>query len=343
MENKRLAKLSKTWRRVYQRGKQQIALLTADEMTRMSWARTIKSVADIPDVYRPHLETYLSSQRDFPGAILTPTYQGFMRQENERLLFCMDGLLLVLERLKDSSIVPVIFPLEEIDCVELGAVLLKAWLTVTGTDAYRRPQRITVKFNAVSEHLFFPLVKQIRSYGSGDLDAESGYQNQSDLDGITDAERRRFDELEQTSFKFMNYARRSLLPGEQVVSYVLQPEMTLPRLRIFGGRALARRVLSTAHICILTDRELVLIREDPESLKGCDNERYGGVWTYAPLRRVLGASVEKDAHSNPYLKLTLCGGSQLEILFEPQREQEINKQVSSINARTMAAGRIHSS
>jgi len=58
-----------------------------------------------------------------------------------------------------------------------------------------------------------------------------------------------------------------------------------------------QRTIVMAHVLILTDRELIIIRDDPDSPRSFDMTRYGGVWDYIPLERIERiACRKKDAN-----------------------------------------------
>ena len=56
---------------------------------------------------------------------------------------------------------------------------------------------------------------------------------------------------------------------------------------------MAMRKVDLAHLVILTDSELIVIRDDPSSPASCDDTHYGGVWDYLPLSRVCEASLDE--------------------------------------------------
>lgn len=96
---------------------------------------------------------------------------------------------------------------------------------------------------------------------------------------------RKFSPLKWKHFKFMNYARNSLRPGERVEQYILQPEMEIDRSKLFG-MTLLKRTICLTHIRIHTDRELILIRDNECSQRWNDGVRYGGIWNYVPLNQL---------------------------------------------------------
>ena len=79
----------------------------------------------------------------------------------------------------------------------------------------------------------------------------------------------------------MSYACRSLQPGQRVIAFTMQPELRSPVLS-WLGHTMAMRKVDLAHLVILTDSELIVIRDDPSSPASCDDTHYGGVWDYLP-------------------------------------------------------------
>lgn len=314
--------LKATWKRLLHLAGEQIALLGAAEQTRLSWARPVRTVEEIPPAYCPWLQAHLPALADCLPAVLTPTFRGFLRQENEKLVFTHAERLYVLE-LTPSGLAPTVFPLAEINCVEVGIILLKAWVRVSGlSDGALKS--VTLKHNSVTQYLFDPLVDQIRA-------------SLSDSAGLADlsAEQARFAPLQAQHFKFMSYARRSLQPGQRVLAYTLQPELRLPRLHLLG-RPMAMRTIDPAHLCILTDSELIVIRDDPTGLRNCDDTRYGGIWDYLPLSRVLATALE-ERPTGPALVLRLPGDERFEVRFSPASRLEAERLCTQLVCRTGGA------
>ena len=68
------------------------------EMTKSSWAKPIKSYADVPDVYKEFFDPFLADKREFPYTVLTPSYEKFIHKTSEKLI-CDSGCeIIVLEK-----------------------------------------------------------------------------------------------------------------------------------------------------------------------------------------------------------------------------------------------------
>jgi hypothetical protein len=310
-------RLRPAWQRLMHAAKEQLSLMGAAEQTRLSWAKSVRTLDDIPAAYHAYLNDHLPGPAACLPAVLTPTFRGFLRGENEKLVFIHDERLYILEQ-TPAGLLPAVFPVADINSIEVGAILLKAWLRVSGV-IDGELKSATLKYNTVTQFLFDPLVARMRDA----LSDSPGTGNRS-------LEREKFAPLQEQYFKFMSYAQRSLMPGARVVVYTLQPEMRIPRLSVLG-RSVAMRTIDTTHLCILTDSELIVIRDDPNSIQGCDDTRYGGIWDYLPLSRVRQATLQ-ESDTGPALVLHLPGDDRFEVRFSSDSREQVERFYAQVQA-----------
>ena len=73
----------------------------------------------------------------------------------------------------------------------------------------------------------------------------------------------------------------------------------------------------------MTDQELIIVKDD-NSLKMAQHARYGGIWRYISLHKVLKVAVESDVENN-LLKLTILlpEGVSLSSLFSVSQKAEL--------------------
>lgn len=164
-----------------------------------------------------------------------------------------------------------------------------------------KPGSSTLRFNAVTDYLFEPLLARTRQAAGESPDVAS-------------SELEKFDNWSQLNYKFMMLARHSLLGGETVLQAFLQPEIRLPVFTLLG--ITFYRTASLTHAGILTDREIIMIRED---------YWYGGIQEYLPLRNVVALSLSERENGLLALCIQLSGDIQLEYLLESTAKQEIHK------------------
>jgi hypothetical protein len=291
--------------------------------TRLSWARRVEGYDEVPEPFKAYFDRNVPAGA-FPYAVLTPSYTGFLSRTTEKLLCFCDPWLHVLEN-RGGEYTCTTFAVDAISAVEAGTVLLKSWLTLTGRTADGSDASVTLKFNTVGDYLFAPIVERIRGASTAPP---------ADLA----AERRHFDHLAEDHFKFMNAAKRSLLPGEHVLASVMQPEMRADLVRLFG-RTL-HRTRAPAHILILTDRELILVAEEEQSYWSRE-PKYGSIRTTVPLAQVVDA-VLVNAEEALQLRVQLPGEMAVTSLFDFERQAALDDLLSALRLaplfRQSAAG-----
>jgi hypothetical protein len=288
-------------------------LLTGWEQSRLSWARVAEFYDEVPLVYRPWLDPLIRGRETFPYIVLTPTYEGYFRRENEKLICMLDRTLAIVECARDR-LIPTVYPLEGISRIEVGEILLRGWLTVRGVSASGQPSSTAIRFNTVTDRLFAPFLNEFRGGGRPPSGAS------------LEIERAKFSELLDRNYKFMNYARGSIMPGDKVRAYVLQPEIREDLLRLLG-RSLSR-CISPTHIVLLTDRELIAISEEGGSLwQSFGTVKYGGIWQYVPLERISAVSIVARNDGLLTLSIELPRGERMEMLFSPDSRAELGSLV----------------
>ena len=275
-------------------------MLTPAEKSLSSWAKRVWSCADVPETFRDFFQTLPNVETDFPYTLLMPAYRvGFLRRAKPKLVCSLGDDLYVLEQ-DNGELIYTCYPIAHISTIEVGRILLKAWVNLRGVTREGQPASAAFEFNAVGLNLFDPILKQFRGYAEG---AAAGDLEQ---------ERVKFNYLLNLNFKFMNYGRFTILPGEQVTYTLLQPEIGQEVARLLGRGFF--RSLSAAHLSILTDKELIFIRDGDSRAWGY-GVKYGSVWHYLPLNRITGVSLAERADSNLWLSIHLPQNDRVSVLF----------------------------
>lgn len=292
--------------------------ITADEQTRLSWARPVRAFDDVPEAYRSFFETLPPSKRDpFPYTVITPKFKGFVRPESEKLICNLGDAIFVLEKV-GNRLTSLCYPLKDICYIEFGAILLHSWITITGPDINGILTSSTLKFNLVTDYLIAPIVESIRCGTTTAIDTNPGTQTAH------------FDSLVRSNFKFMNYARRSIRPGEKVIQTLLQPEIRFEVLKLFSVPL--SRLISTAHLTILTDSELIIIKDD-EKQGWLKRARYGGIWRYIPLDKVIAASLTSKENDLLVLSILLTQNQHIESVFQALKKDELERFLEQIKSQ----------
>jgi len=306
--------------------KEKLPSITADEQTRLSWARVVSSYDNVPEIYKSFFDALPPDKLNpFPYTVITPRFKGFIRPGSENLICNPGDVIYVLEKV-GNKLTSIGYPLKDICYIEVGAILLYSWITIAGTDIHGVLTSSTLKFNLVTDYLITPIVESIRRVTAIATNANPC------------TETAHFDSLIRSNFKFMNYARRSLCPGEKVIQTILQPEIRLEVLKLFSVPL--SRLVSTAHLTILTNSELIVIRDDEKQvwLKGA---RYGGIWRYIPLDKVTAVSITSKESELLVFSILLTKNQHVDSLFQASKQTELElllEQVRSQDSRIAITG-----
>ena len=132
----------------------QLPLLTASEQTKGSWAKEIETPEMIPDLYKDFYKTRFNGNNNFPYSVIPPKFNGFLRQENEKLICSLDNKIIILEN-TNSQLIEYCYSIQDINYVEAGSILLKAWIRINGlTDVGQGGMFFTVMLIVLAGMLF---------------------------------------------------------------------------------------------------------------------------------------------------------------------------------------------
>jgi hypothetical protein len=281
-----------------------------------SWARQVKNTKEIPESFESFFAAIHDNSEQFPYTLFAPPEKWYYKKSTPKLLVLLDDRIYVAEKLK-KQIQVTCFLFQDINYIETGTLLLHSWIGING-NVDGKPATTIIEFNTVVEILFKLIIEKIRS--------TINHLDQSDFaKGQLKKEQSKFDYLVKTNFKYMNFGKRSILVGEQVQQIILQPDIRVKFLKYF------QRTLSFTHLTILTDNELILVKDD-DSFKTAQHVRYGGIWCYIPLPKIKKMTVESILE-NDLAKLTFQLPDNVNIcsLFSITQKSELNLLIDGIN------------
>ncbi|WP_432662181.1 hypothetical protein R9X47_16600 [Wukongibacter baidiensis] len=251
--------------------------------TMESWPKKIDNYNDLPEIFEISFKALMYDTDAFPYTVFIPSNPFNPRKSKPKLISILNDKVYILEKLR-REVKSICYPFKSITYVETASILLNSWLRIHGV-LNGESTSTTIEFNTTRKDLFIPIIKTIRSsineFDHGDIGYEIAKLNY----------------LKAISLKFLNYSKRSIMQGEKISNIVYQPEMWTKFLKHFNRR------LSPSHITILTDKELIIIKEY-NNLKNSKDCSYGGVWSYIPLHRIKFISLE-DTENKDIINLVV--------------------------------------
>ena len=277
--------------------------------TMSTWSQIIPTIEDVPPAFRPFFDSIANSTDSFPYCVFAPRVPRIFTHPPDKMICDIDGIWQILEH-TDGHVRVHTCPLQNITDIEIGHILLQSWLTINGLALDGTPVSPSIEFNSVSTNFYEHFIDQFKP--APVTGEESSLKT----------EQAKFDALTSSTFKYMNYGRHSISTGEEVLHFIWQPEIRVPRLPF---RHLPFfRTITTAHLLILTDKQVILLREDERSrlYKGL---RYGGVRHFIPLHNITSSSLNTRDDGLLTLSLHLRQGRRLEWPFADSHKQELEQ------------------
>ena len=277
-------------------------------------AKVIGSFEDVPPVYQEFFWPLLSRDEAFPYTVLTPAYEVSGEKVGEKLLSAVGHTFYVLEA-KEDGLTKICYPIDEIYSVEVIHRPADLYVKINGLTNLGLAAVSVFGCSRSSGYVFAPLFLRIRlRILSLNENAPSRHVERLD----------RWNEMDS---QVIDMARHCLMPGETVIEAILQPEI---RPGLFSPERALGGTKCPTHICILTDKELVLIREDPPQGR---KDPCGSICNFIPLNKISSLTMTRENGHLLTVSIRLLNGEVFESLFDVSLEEEVNRFLESTHER----------
>jgi hypothetical protein len=299
------------------------SLLTAAAQTRLSWARRIAAIEDLPAPFHAAVRAVLGDT-SLPYAVLTPAFAGPQRRCGEHLVLGLDDRIHVFERTA-AGVTTTTYPIVDLHVVEFGEILLDDWISLRGTTTGGAVASSTLRFNSATSDLLAPFASLVRPRPDPAASADP-------------AEREALlARLRQRDFKYGEIVRSVTSAGDRVVDLVFQPLITTPMIGL-AGRTLGRTI-ALAHLVLLTATELIIIADSPFAPESRGHKRHGAVRTHVKLDHVKSARLAPRSDGRLTLVFGLPADLRLEAVFEPDAQGDVDRFLATVLATAPGATR----
>ena len=293
-------------------------LMTGARQTMAAWSKLLESREEIPALYQSQFEEHFAEGAAFPYVIWMPALNRTAGWTTEKLICDTPEALYIFEK-NGKQVDAFSYVYGDVYSVEDGNILLDAWLMVSGKTQGGEVRVTALHFNMTSKRYFEGILRKLR-----------GFHPDADASALA-AQKDKFNALSNRSFKFMNYGRESLLPGETVQGFIHQPGIKNPFFSILGMTFY--KPASLAYMVVSTDRELILIQETGND-KELSPARYGGIWQYVPLRCVDSVTVEALTADTVKLLIRCQPDAVIERVFDGAALPELERFCTDLRTMT---------
>lgn len=268
-------------------------------------AKLIETIEAVPEGYREFFLPYLSRGEVFPYTVLTPSYEVSAGTVTAKLICAIDHTFYVLEEQDEDGLLKACYPIDEMNYVEVIHRPADLQITIHGVTNLGRPAVSVFGCSRSTSPIVAPLLQRIRLRIVA-LNEKAPSRHTERLD--------RWNEL---NTQVLDMARHCLMPGETVIESILQPEI---RTSLFSPDRAMRGEKCAPHICILTDKELVMIREDPALSR---KDQFGSICHFVPLNKISSLKVTHERESLLVVSVRILNGEVFESLFDVSLENEV--------------------
>jgi hypothetical protein len=281
------------------------------------WEVLIDSHVKLPEFFKMVFKNINVAEETFPYTVYLPKDKNPFTKRNDTIVSIFNEKLHIYEKVNDA-INEVMFNFKDIDCIERGCVLLHSWLKITGLS---EGKLISYKmdFNTVTEKLFIDLVNLIRF-------SKREYNRLIDTEELS-----KLDYINKMNYKIYSYSIESLTKGEKIVCSIFQSEI-FKRINRFS-----KRKLSPNYSIILTDKELIVVKE--EQSKSKTRENYGVVFSFLPIENINKISLESTGDEKNFtLKITTLSNYRSDLYYSYDNEATAKTLLKSYNQRFCQSG-----
>ncbi len=269
--------------------------------TMSQWPIKVKRPDQIPDSFSEALDTEFGAS--WPYSVYIPPTKWDAAGKRPKVFSMVDHGLMYFEDMK-TEVRQLYYPYNDILYVEIGRMLLSSWMTIHGmVDGQYRQS--TVSYNTVRDDLFDPIINRIREQISPDEALLEGQNGE------------RLSDLKELNLKFLNYTKQSLLPGEKIINIIYQPSVQEENDKMFDS------LPDHTHAVVLTDNELILIKEDNHRYKNI-HSNYGVVKDFIPLHHIRDLRTE-EIDSNLRMRVSLEDQEDLDRVFTGEKSDKLLK------------------
>ena len=278
--------------------------------TMKAWAIKIDHSEKIPAAFQQSMEQVLKESADFPYVISAPKNEKTAKPERDTLLVMTEKAVWVLVD-QEHKVAVVHFPVEGVQAVQMGTVLLQSWIKFCGKSAGNF-ECAAVYYDTVMEELFVPVLDNVRAKMLH-ITAEGPEPDADELGYLKDV-----------SLKFYNYGVQSLLPGQKVCCSVYQPRINEETVKKSETHETA------PHLFILTEEELILIQETEQEERSA-TQKYSGIWTYFPINQIESFDIEAQ-EDGQWMKVSARAEGQepVQVMVDPRNRQAIQVLASQL-------------
>jgi len=226
-------------------------------------------------------------------------------EQTEKLIALYDDKLMIHEKDHPSP--------REIGFNKILYIDLEECLLYAGLNIVYEKGLFKIEYHTQEDYYFLPVINSIRLRFSGTKNIVLPLKDYS--------KRQEADWYSNINYKFISVANKSMMLGQRLVDYLMQP--TYVRRRNMLLNIIFIKITYNSHLCMLTDNELILIRKE-KTVRDKAYIQYAGTTLFIPYYNITRIKITEDKSSST-LQLMLFLKYKVTMLISYARENENTK------------------
>jgi len=290
--------------------------MPSEKITKLC-SKLITTFEQIPDIFKDGFKYSCLGCNGFPYSVYIVDVSEEFSGNNGKLVTVTEDGLFIFEKI-NSNVKLIQYNYDDIILVEKTNGLYNSTILIKGTINGRQYESV-ILFDNTDKYIFDFLIVAIRKKGRLSLDYEQEHEEKYEEGNY---ELLKLGYFKDSNLKLYNYSAESLLPHQIIKKTVLQKKLLKKKLKFI------KEVITTSHIVILTNEELIIIEEGRTKRK-IPESNIGGCWYFIPISQIEFMDIKAKDTYLLIFTIKLKKNRDIELLFEHSNKSQLEQLVRS--------------
>lgn len=280
-------------------------------------SRIIDSCEGVPDFFLDGFKYSCLSCYDFPYSVHVIKCQDKDEEMYSQLISVTGEGLYIFQRI-NSRVTMIQYNYEDLVLIKKKNGVTNSSIEIKGMIRGRLFNNI-IEYDNKDKDIFDFIITSIRMKGKMSFDFKEEHEEKYGEDNY---ELLKLGYFKDSNLKLYNYSVESLLSGQKIKKIVLQKKLVMKKLKLI------KQVLTTSHIILLTNEELIII-EEGKAKRNSPEANIGGYWYFIPIAQITSMDIKAMDNYLLIFTIKLKGNEGIELTYETSNRAQLEQLVKS--------------
>jgi len=280
-------------------------------------SKIIDSCESVPDCFLDGFKYSCFNCYDFPYTVHVIKSQEKDEEIYAELIVVTADGLYIFQRIS-SRVTMIQYNYEDLVLIKKRNEDITSIIEIKGMVSGRSFESI-IEYDNKDKDIFDFIITSIRMKGK---QCFNFIEDNEEKYGEDNYELLKLDYFKDSNLKLYNYSVQSLLSGQKIKKIVLQKKLISRKLKLI------KKILTTSHISLLTNEELIII-EEGKSKRKSPEANIGGSWCFIPIAQITSMDIKALDNYLLIFTIKLKGNDSLELVYETSNRAQLEQLVNS--------------